>query len=412
MEITSPAGNFEKGKIAFIYGAHSVYVGYPNFSLRSGAEKFNFEELQKLIDYANHLEKKVFLAINIFAHNKHIKQFKEELLKIKELSPHGLILSDPGLILMAKEALPDMHITLSTQANTTNYQTIKLWEKIGINRVVLARELSLKEIAQIRENTLLELEIFVHGAVCMAYSGRCFLSGFMTEPKINMTHTALSSPRVRHANLGDCIQPCRFKFALIEENRKDIAFPIWEDAFGTYLLSAKDLCLINRLKELKEAGVDVIKVEGRMKSLYYVANITRVYKKALDLMKEGKELPNTYKEELFKVSHRGYSEGFTFLDDKSTRATFSGYQKSYRFYALLEAKEGDFFKLKVFNGFSAQKTIEIIGPDMKTFVLTPKDYTLFDQNKKEVLFVRHQEICYIQSNKDLATHDIIRIKIE
>ncbi|PKL14929.1 MAG: hypothetical protein CVV50_01845, partial [Spirochaetae bacterium HGW-Spirochaetae-6] len=204
VELTSPAGNAEKGRFALDYGADSVYIGFPGFSLRSGAESFGVQELENLTGYAHSLGKKVYLALNIFAHNRHLSLFEKALEEVKRLGPDGIILADPGLILMAREKLPDLHITVSTQANTSNYQMVKVWEKLGVQRVVLARELSVDEIAEIRDKTSLELEVFVHGAVCMAYSGRCLLSGFMTSPELGMTRGKFGTDTARHANLGSC----------------------------------------------------------------------------------------------------------------------------------------------------------------------------------------------------------------
>jgi putative protease len=412
VELTAPAGNLEKGKFAIHYGADSVYMGYPGFSLRSGAEQFNTTHLEEMISFAHDKDKKLYFAINIFPHNKHIEAFKKTLDEIETLKPDGLILSDPGFLSMARERLPDMHLTVSTQANTTNYETIRFWEKsLNVNRVVLARELSIDEIKEIRDKTSVEIEVFVHGAVCMAYSGRCMLSGFMTSPEWDMTHQKFGSDRARHANLGDCIQPCRFRFALVEENRKDLLFPIREDQWGTYILSAKDLCLVDHLKELKNAGVDVFKIEGRMKSIYYVANVTRVYRKAIDRMEKGETLPEEDRQELYNISHRGYSPGFTFPEERSTEASFTGYQKSYRLHAIIsDDTQSPLYSLKVFNSFSDNQTIEVIGPEMKTFVLNPGDFKLLNSEREPVSQVKHKSDGFLKTDYPLKKNDIVRLK--
>lgn len=412
VELTSPAGNAEKGRFALDYGADSVYIGFPGFSLRSGAESFGVEELEALIDYAHGCEKKVYLALNIFAHNRHLIQFEEALKQVKRLGPDGIILADPGLILMAREALPDLHITVSTQANTSNYQMVKVWEKLGVQRVVLARELSVDEIREIREQTTLELEVFVHGAVCMAYSGRCLLSGFMTSTEFGMTHGKFGSDMGRHANLGSCTQPCRWNFALVEENRRDMPFPIEEDKWGTYILSAKDICLVDHLARLMEAGVDVFKIEGRMKSIYYVANVTRVYRRALELAREGKNLSEKERGELFTVSHRGYTTGFTFPEYSEGDVGYQGYIVSYKLYAVVEDEsEAPYYRLKVYNAFSAERELEIIRRDMQDFVLKAHSYTLHDLKKEPVASIRHQYDGYLKTEIPLKKSDIIRIKV-
>ncbi len=413
IELTSPAGNIEKGRFALLYGANSVYIGYPGLSLRTGAEKFSYDDITTLISFAHQFNKKVYLAINIFAHNKHLLKYEKELKQIEKLAPDGLILSDPGLIDITKQKLPGMHITVSTQANTSNYAMVNFWEKIGANRVVLARELSLDEIKQIRDKTNLELEIFVHGAMCVAYSGRCLLSGFLTSAQQGMTHHNFQNSDARHGNLGSCAQPCRWNFALVEENRRDFAFPISEDQWGTYILSAKDLCLIDYVKDLALAGIDVFKIEGRMKSIYYVANVTRVYRKALDLLLENKTLNKKHKKELDYVSHRGYSTGFTIPSSGSTGVSHAGYIKTYRFYAhVKECQEKPMYALKVYNTINDHKEIEVIGPNMKNRVIKPEEYTLYDHNKNKVDKIRHQFDGYIKTNFELNKNDIIRIKIK
>lgn len=413
VELTSPAGNAEKGRFALDYGADSVYIGFPGFSLRSGAESFGVQELENLTGYAHSLGKKVYLALNIFAHNRHLSLFEKALEEVKRLGPDGIILADPGLILMAREKLPDLHITVSTQANTSNYQMVKVWEKLGVQRVVLARELSVDEIAEIRDKTSLELEVFVHGAVCMAYSGRCLLSGFMTSPELGMTRGKFGTDTARHANLGSCTQPCRWNYLLVEENRRDMGFPIEEDKWGTYILSAKDICLVDHLSRLMDAGVDVFKIEGRMKSIYYVANVTRVYRRALELAREGKTLTEKEKGELFTVSHRGYTTGFTFPEYNEGDVSYQGYIVSYKLYAVVEDEsEAPYYRLKVYNAFSADRELEVIRSDMQDFVLSADSYSLYDLKKEPVTVIRHQYDGYIKTTIPLKKSDIIRIKVD
>jgi len=413
LELTSPAGNIEKGILALHYGADSVYIGFPGFSLRSGAETFPMEELQKLTDEAHRMNKKIYYAFNIFAHNQHIPLFREALEKTKDLKPDGLILSDPGLLSLARKTLPDIHLSVSTQANITNYETVNVWKSIGADRIILARELSIDEIKQVRDHTELELEVFVHGAICMSYSGRCLLSSFMTAPELGMTHHKFGSPKIRQANLGDCVQPCRFKYALVEENRRDLAFPIEEDQWGTYVLSAKDLCLLEHLNELIQAGVEVFKIEGRMKSLYYVADMTRVYRAGLDLAEKGEKISQEVLDEVYKVSHRGYSTGFTVPEPGSKGASYTGYIKTYQFLAMVEGEtEPGLYKLKVFNAFSDNMEIEAIGPGMKNKKIEAGRFSLYDKEKKKIETIRHQFDGFMKTDEKLSKYDILRVKIE
>lgn len=415
IELTAPAGNIQKGQFAFKYGADSVYIGFPGFSLRSKAERFDLEKLAAFIKESQKNGKKIFLALNIFAHNRSLAPFTETLSVIKTLNPDGLILSDLGLISKTRDLLPDMHITVSTQFNLTNYETINFLKKsLNINRAVLARELHIDEIKEICDNTDVEIEAFVHGAVCMSYSGRCLLSSFMTSKEWGMSHQGFGPGQSRDANSGDCVQPCRFNFALVEQNRKDFAFPIEEDQWGSYILSAKDLCLLEYLDQLKKAGVNVFKIEGRMKSIYYVANVTRVYRRAINLFEQGQTLNKELKEELEKVSHRGYSSGFTVSDDNSPHeAALDGYLKSYRLHAIVEKQEENpYYFLNVFNTITDDKELEFIGPDMRTYILKTGEYSFFDKDKNPVSSLKHQINGYIKTNQPLKNMDILRIKIE
>ncbi|HOJ49579.1 MAG TPA: U32 family peptidase C-terminal domain-containing protein [Spirochaetota bacterium] len=411
IKLLSPAGDLQKGKIAIDYGADSVYIGYPGFSLR--ATNTSLDEIKKLTEYAHERGKTVIAALNIIPRNNDITRFKELISSIKYLGIDGVIISDIALIEITRKKYPDIHITVSTQANLTNYKTIKFYEKnFNINRVVLARELTIDEVKKIREKVSIELESFVHGAVCMAYSGRCLLSSFLTNKKLGMTHIKYADNYTRYSNLGECVQPCRFKFALVEENRKDIMFPIEEDSFGTYILSAKDLCLINRLKEMYDAGITTFKIEGRMKSIYYIANITRVYRKGLDLMIKGEKMPENYKNEVFNVSHRGYTEGFLFNEKEKTNVSYSGYITNYRFHALIKEKiEANSYKIEVFNSFTDDKEIEIIGPDMINIILRPGEYELYTSGKEKVKRVFHGNTeFFIKTSVPLKENYIIRIK--
>lgn len=297
-ELLAPAGNFEKMQAAIHYGANAVYLGGKKFSLRAHATNFSDEEIAQAVAYAHERGVQVYTTLNIFAHNDDLADLPAYLGALQEAKVDGLIISDPGILAVARRVVPRLPIHLSTQANVTNLESVRFWAGQGVKRLNLARELSLAEITQIRQATEAELEIFVHGALCISYSGRCLLSLYLTG---------------RDANQGNCAHPCRYHYRLEEEKRPGQFFPVEEDSRGTYIFNAKDLCLLNRLPELIRAGADSLKLEGRMKSVYYVGAITRLYRAALDFWKvQGLEavLPETFGEELLKIGSRGYTENF------------------------------------------------------------------------------------------------------
>ena len=268
-ELLAPAGDLEKLKIAALYGADAVYFGGELFSLRAGAGNMSLAEMTEGIAFCHAHGVKCYLAMNIYAHNEDIEPLRDYLNKIKDLDLDAFIVSDPGVITMIQEIIPQAEIHLSTQANMTNYETAKFWHRMGVKRIVLARELTFEEIREIRRQTpeTLEFEAFVHGAMCISYSGRCLLSNFMIE---------------RDANRGQCAHPCRWKYALVEEQRPGQYYPIEEDERGTYILNSRDLCMIESIPQLVEAGISSLKIEGRMKSVFYVATVVAAYRRAID----------------------------------------------------------------------------------------------------------------------------------
>ena len=304
-ELLAPAGSFEKMVAAIHYGADAVYMGGKKFSLRAHASNFSDEEMRRAVEYAHQKNVRVYVTVNILAHQEDMRGLEDYLLFLREIVVDGIIISDPGILMMAKEHIPEIPIHLSTQANVTNPANAKFWESQGVARLNLARELSLSEIAAIRKelDQKTKIEAFVHGALCISYSGRCMLSYYFTG---------------RDANRGECAQPCRYKYALQEEKRPGQYFPVEEDEHGTYIFNSKDLCLLNTLPKLMRCGVDSFKIEGRMKSVYYVGSVVRVYRAALDYlagqMKAGGKasLPPVYMEELTKVGTRGFTENFIF----------------------------------------------------------------------------------------------------
>ena len=304
-ELLAPAGNFDKLVTAIHYGADAVYLGGKAFSLRAKAGNFTDELMLQAIEYAHSHRVKVYVTINIFAHNRDLSGLDEYLLDLRSLGVDGVILSDPGILQRVRVIVPEMQIHLSTQANVTNYGAAAFWAGQGVGRLNLARELSLAEIREIRGKVDCELEVFVHGALCISYSGRCMLSNYMTD---------------RDANQGNCAHPCRYSYALIEEKRPGQYYPVEEDERGTYIFNAKDLCLMQLLPELVASGVNSLKIEGRMKSIFYVGGVVRVYRAALDFLRSlppsawkdpaGITMPAIFMEEIVKTGTRGTSENF------------------------------------------------------------------------------------------------------
>lgn len=304
-ELLAPAGNLQKLKIAFKYGADAIYFGGKDFSLRAAAQNFSFEDMKEGAELAHSLGKKMYCTVNIMPRSEEIDRLPEFFKKLEEANIDAVLVSDLGVFSVVKKhtSLP---IHISTQANTVNYAAVNMWGEMGAERVVLGRECSLEEIKTIRNNIPedLELEVFVHGAMCMSYSGRCLLSSYMTG---------------RDSNRGTCAQSCRWKYSLVEEKRQGQYFPIEEDSRGTYIMNSKDLCMIDYMPELLNAGISSLKIEGRNKSEYYVAIVVNAYRKAIDLYYEDPEnykLPKEVRDELYKVSHREYNTGFFFSEPK------------------------------------------------------------------------------------------------
>lgn len=297
-ELLAPAGDLEKLQAAVLYGADAVYLGGKSFGLRARAGNFDPEEMRRGIEFAHRHGVAAYVTVNIFAHQSDIKQLPAYLQAVQEAGADALIVADPGVLDLAREVVPGLPVHLSTQANTTNSRAVRFWAGQGVRRVVLARELSLDEIREIRRENDVELEVFVHGAMCMAYSGRCLLSNYLTG---------------RDANRGDCAQACRWRYALCEEKRPGEYLPVFEDERGSYILSSRDLCLLPYLPRLMAAGVDSLKIEGRVKSVHYVATVVAVYRQAIDSCWQNpaafQVLPR-WLEELGKVSNRDYTSGF------------------------------------------------------------------------------------------------------
>ncbi|MGA7876358.1 MAG: U32 family peptidase [Desulfoferrobacter sp.] len=301
-ELLAPAGSLEKANIAFAYGADAVYAGGTNFSLRASARNLNREELAALCFSAHKLGKKVYVTVNTFARNSDLTSLALFLHYLQEVSVDGIIVSDPGVLTLTKKWAPHIPLHLSTQANTTNSLSVAFWREQGVRRVNLARELTFSELEEIRKDHEIELEIFVHGAMCVSYSGRCLLSAILNQ---------------RSANLGRCTQPCRWSYRLVEEKRPGQYFPIYEDQNGTYIFNSKDLCLIAELDKLMGLGINALKIEGRMKGALYLASVIRTYRQAIDRYWDSPKdytVRREWHDDLARVSHRPYTKGLLFND--------------------------------------------------------------------------------------------------
>jgi len=362
-ELLAPAGDLEKLKTAIVYGADAVYFGGEMFSLRAGAGNLTIEEMKEGVAFAHERGKRCYLTINIFAHNEDIEPLTKYLMDIKDIGLDAFIVSDPGIIDLIQEVIPGAEIHLSTQANMTNYRTANFWHKMGVERLVLARELTFKEIIEIRKNIPedMELEAFVHGAMCISYSGRCLLSNFMIE---------------RDANRGACAHPCRWKYALVEEKRPGEYFPVEEDERGTYILNSRDLCMIEHLPEIIESGIMSAKIEGRMKSVFYVATIVHAYRKAIDAYfadPENYQFNPEWMDELKKVSHREFTTGFYFdkPTNKDQNYQTSAYTRDYSFVGVVRSydEETGYAVVEQRNKMSVGEEIEIFGPDIEFFAM-------------------------------------------
>lgn len=364
LELLAPAGSPAKMKYALNYGADAVYCGVPDFSLRARINEFTFEDLKEGAELAHSLGKKFYVTLNIYAHNQHFEKLEGHLKRLSEIEIDGIILSDPGILMMVKKYLPNVEIHLSTQANATNWQAVKFWAKQGVTRVVLAREVSLEEIKEIKKNVPeMELEYFVHGAMCMSYSGRCILSKWMNG---------------RSANLGDCSQPCRWAFDEIQtegdteikemkvtDRMKAHEIELEEDQHGTYFFNSKDLNLLSYVKELADAGVESFKVEGRNKSVYYLAFVMRAYRNVLDAIIEGKDdlekIIQQEQENLDSLVHRGYTTGFLLAQEPEHNFENSHSGSKYEFVGeILGKNEEGLYEVKVHNAIYGDDEIEVI----------------------------------------------------
>lgn len=394
IELLSPAGNFEKMEFAFAFGADAVYLGGKNFGLRAFSGNFSDEEISRAVEFAHARSKSIYVTVNIFPHEDDLKDLPRFLKHLDRSGVDGLLIADLGIFSMAQKIVPNLKLHVSTQANITNSESARMWENLGASRIVLARELSLDEIRRIRDAVDCEIEIFVHGAMCLSYSGRCYLSAYMTN---------------RDANRGSCTQPCRWKYSLVEEKRPNEFFPIDEDERGTFILNSKDLCLLPRLDELLDVGIDSLKIEGRMKSVNYVAGVTKIYRQALDSYITGSfRLDPEWLEELQKISHRPYTTGFTFDDGESMQVyDSSSYVRDTEFLGIVRDFEDGIATVEHRNRFEIGDRVEFFQPRGQSFSQTLEEIRDEDGNQIEVAN-RVQQILRIRVEQPVERYTILR----
>ena len=402
-ELLIPAGSLEVLKVAVLYGADAVYIGGDMYGLRAKAKNFSIEQMKEGIDFAHEHGKKVYVTANITAHNNDLAGVREYFEQLKEIKPDGLIISDPGVFMIAKEVCPEIDKHVSTQANNVNYDTFNFWHSLGATRVVTARELSMKEIKEIRANIPdeLEIETFIHGAMCISYSGRCLLSNYFTG---------------RDANLGACTHPCRWKYYVVEEQRPGEYLPVFENERGTYIFNSKDLCMIEHIPDLVDAGIDSYKIEGRMKTALYVANVARIYRQAIDDYFENpakyEENIPYYKAEIEKGTYRQFTTGFFY--NKPTHETqiydSNTYVKNYTYLGMIQDKnEAGLYGFTQKNKFSAGDVIEIMKPTGE--VIEAKVLKMTDEDGNEIESCPHPEMkVYIGTGFELNEYDLLRIE--
>ncbi len=404
-ELLIPAGSLEVLKIAVIFGADAVYIGGEAFGLRAKAKNFSMEEIREGIAFAHAHGAKVYITANILAHNADLDEVRAYFSELKELAPDALIISDPGVFVIAGEVCPGIERHISTQANNTNYQTYLFWHAQGAKRVVSARELSLREIAEIRKRIPdgLEIETFIHGAMCISYSGRCLLSNYLTG---------------RDANQGSCTHPCRWNYTLMEEQRPGEYLPVFENERGTYIFNSKDLCMIDHIPELISAGIDSFKIEGRMKTALYVAAAARTYRKAIDDYMESQEkyranLP-WYREQIACCTYRQFTTGFFFGKPTQEAQIYdsSTYVKEYTYLGTVEGfGEGGLCRIRQRNKFSVGERIEVMKPDGENLNVTV--LKILDEEGNAMESAPHpKQALYIDFGIPLERYDILRRKEE
>ena len=399
-ELLIPASSLEVLKTAVIFGADAVYIGGEAFGLRAKAKNFSMEEMREGIEFAHEHDVKVYVTANILAHNSDLPEVRKYFEELKGLKPDALIIADPGVFDIAKEVCPEIERHISTQANNTNYGTYNFWYRQGASRVVSARELSMKELKELRANIPedLEIETFIHGAMCISYSGRCLLSNYFTG---------------RDANRGACTHPCRWKYAVVEETRPGEYMPVYENERGTYIFNSKDLCMIEHIPELIDAGIDSLKIEGRMKTALYVATVARTYRKAIDDYQKDPELYRQnmpwYLDQISNCTYRKFTTGFFFgkPDDDAQIYDSNTYVKDYTYLGIVGGTEDGLCRIEQRNKFSVGETIEIMKPDGRNVEVTVERIVNEDGEEQESA-PHSKQVLYVKLSECPEKFDILR----
>lgn len=399
-ELLIPASSLEVLKTAVIFGADAVYIGGEAFGLRAKAKNFSMEEMREGIEFAHEHDVKVYVTANILAHNSDLPEVRKYFEELKGLGPDALIIADPGVFDIAKEVCPEIERHISTQANNTNYGTYNFWYRQGASRVVSARELSMKELKELRANIPedLEIETFIHGAMCISYSGRCLLSNYFTG---------------RDANRGACTHPCRWKYAVVEETRPGEYMPVYENERGTYIFNSKDLCMIEHIPELIDAGIDSLKIEGRMKTALYVATVARTYRKAIDDYQKDPELYRQnmpwYLDQISNCTYRKFTTGFFFgkPDDDAQIYDSNTYVKDYTYLGIVGGTEDGLCRIEQRNKFSVGETIEIMKPDGRNVEVTVERIVNEDGEEQESA-PHSKQVLYVKLSECPEKFDILR----
>jgi len=394
-ELLAPAGNYEKLMTALHYGADAVYMGLSEFSLRAKADNFTAEELEKAANLIHHKGRKLYITVNIFPHNRDIPFIRKHLPFLKKIAPDALIVSDVGVFEIVSEVAPGLPVHVSTQANITNYRSARFWEKLGAKRLVLSRELTIEEIKEIREKVSIELECFVHGAICISYSGRCYISSFLSN---------------RSANRGECTNSCRWRYTLMEEKREREHYPVYEDDRGTYMLSSKDLCMIEHLDKLADAGVNSFKIEGRMKGINYVAGVVKTYREAIDSLKNRSySVKEEWLRELSMFSSRGYTTGMFF--DRQSDSGYNHdeediYRMSHELVGVVKSVHNGKAVVALRNTLGIGDNIEFLtnGLENKTFEVTE----IYNERGNPIDSGRNEDIILLPIQPGVEENDLIR----
>lgn len=400
MELLAPAGNMDKLKMALLYGADAVYLGGKSFGLRAFSDNFSLEEMEEAVRYAHGLGKKVHVTVNIFPHNADLNGLPEYLTSLRDIHVDAVLIADPGIFSLARQIVPDLPVHISTQANVTNWASAKFWHDAGAKRVVMAREVSLKDVKAIHDKVPVELEGFVHGAMCISYSGRCLLSNYFTEN--------------RDSNRGQCVQCCRFKYNVVEEKRPGQYFPVMEDERGTYIFNSKDLCLLPYLPDLYDAGLCSLKIEGRMKSVHYVATVVKVYRQAIDAYERDPEhfrvLPE-WVEELEKISHRPYTRGFSVSRPTEADQVYShsSNTQTHEFIGLVRSYDAErkLAWIEQRNHFKVGQTVEFLQP--KGRLVRCAVSRILDEDGQDLDAARHaQQVVAVPVDEPLEAYSMMR----